>query len=93
MEKLNFSNSVHQIVQGQSPQHPNLDTLLKANQAGIFCHPFRTIIRTVNSIEDIKDNNDKVLFFNGLSDCDTYKALFDGVIQQEQTKLFWILLV
>lgn len=68
-------------------------TLLKANQARIFCHPFWTIIRTVNSIEDIKDNDDKVLFFNGLSDCDTHKALFDGVIQQEQTKLFWILLV
>lgn len=58
-----FRNSVHQTVQWLSPQHPNLDTPTLSKWGKDILPFFRTTSRTVNTIEDIKDKNDKMFFF------------------------------
>lgn len=88
---LYFSYSVHQIVKGPSPQPPNLDIPTESKASKVILPSFSDNFTNCElpeiTIEDIKDSNDKILFYTGLSDCDTYKTLFECLIQQRADKL------
>lgn len=83
--------SAHQIVKGPSPQHPNLDTPTESKASKDILPSssdnFSNCELPEITIEDIKDNNDKMLFYTGLPDYGTYKALFECLIQQGADKL------
>lgn len=84
--------SVHQIVKGPSPQHRNLDIDPTDSKVSKDIVPssldnFSNCELPEITIDDIKDNNDKMLFYTGLPDFGTYKALFESLIQQGADKL------
>lgn len=73
-------------MQGPSPQHRNLDIDPTDSKASKDILPstldnFSKCEFPEITIDDIKDNNDKMLFYTGLPDYGTYKALFESLIQ------------
>lgn len=72
-------------MKGPFPQHLNLDTPTESKATKDILPSsdnFSNCQLPEITIEHIKDNNDKMLFYTGLPDYGMYMALFECLIQQ-----------